>query len=177
MTNDIIRVNFVCAGNICRSVMAENVARSYAEVMNLTSIEFSSSGTGAWHEGNEADPRTHRVLKDNKYPDFVHVARQYQDSWTDSTDLIVAMDQSNFTSLSTHPILARNRSKLLLLRDLDGKRFSDSRMKSNRDLDVPDPYFGDREGFETTLRIVERGVQELLDRIQNQTISVLSYKR
>lgn len=169
MAGKILRINFVCAGNICRSVMAANVARSIALEMNLQNFEFSSSGTGAWHEGQDADHRTHDVLSKAGYPEFDHRARKYQDSWSDQLDLIVAMDRSNYSDLARLPNLSRTPEKLLLLRNLDGNAMS-SQWRQGSNLDVPDPYFGNASNFEDTLKIVELGVGELLKRLSKEMI-------
>ncbi len=171
MNQEIFQVKFVCAGNICRSVMAQRVALTLASNLDLTSLVFSSSGTGAWHEGQEADPRTRKALLNAGYPNFTHKATQYRDSWTPGLDLIVAMDRANYASLFHMPNVSREIHKLFLLRDLD-KKFSTSYSDASINLDVPDPYFGDDKDFADTLEIVEKNVSELLHRIKDARLNL-----
>ncbi len=69
------RVCFVCTGNICRSPMAESVFRARVEEAGLDElVDVDSAGTGDWHEGDGADPRTVTVLEEHGYGSD-HVAR------------------------------------------------------------------------------------------------------
>ncbi|CAM5654698.1 Putative low molecular weight protein-tyrosine-phosphatase [Streptomyces tendae] len=87
------RVCFVCTGNICRSPMArEAVFRARVEDAGLDDlVEADSAGTGGWHEGEGADPRTVAVLAANGYR-LDDTARQFQQSWFSRLDLVVALD-------------------------------------------------------------------------------------
>ena len=72
------RVCFVCTGNICRSPMAESVFRARVAEAGLDGlVEVDSAGTGGWHEGDGADPRTVSVLEEHGY-DVAHTARQFR---------------------------------------------------------------------------------------------------
>ncbi len=86
------RVCFVCTGNICRSPMAESVFRARVAEAGLADlVAVDSAGTGGWHEGEPADPRTISVLEENGY-DSEHTARQFLPSWFARLDLVIALD-------------------------------------------------------------------------------------
>src|SRR6476646_2813153 len=93
------RVCFVCTGNICRSPLAESVFRARVEEAGLDGlVEVGSAGTGGWHEGDGADPRTVSVLEEHGYVSE-HTARQFQASWFSRLDLVIALDSGHRKAL------------------------------------------------------------------------------
>src|SRR5690606_28850721 len=99
LTTMTYRVCFVCTGNICRSPMAESVFRTRVAEAGLEDlVEVDSAGTGGWHEGEGADPRTVAVLRENGYG-AAHTARQFDPSWFRRLDLVVALDAGHLRAL------------------------------------------------------------------------------
>ncbi|MEU8690932.1 low molecular weight protein-tyrosine-phosphatase [Streptomyces sp. NPDC048665] len=141
------RVCFVCTGNICRSPMAESVFRARVAEAGLEDrVEVGSAGTGGWHEGDPADPRAVSVLAEHGY-DGEHVARQFQPSWFARLDLVIALDSGHLKALRRLAPTEEDALKVRLLRSYDPA--------AGDDLDVPDPYYGHRDGFEECLAMVE----------------------
>ena len=65
----VIRVMFVCLGNICRSPMAEAVFQKLVDDEGLSRrFHVSSSGTGRWHVGERPHRGTLDVLRRNHIP-------------------------------------------------------------------------------------------------------------
>ncbi|MFJ8635030.1 low molecular weight protein-tyrosine-phosphatase [Streptomyces sp. NPDC093568] len=154
------RVCFVCTGNICRSPMAESVFRARVEEAGLDGlVEVDSAGTGGWHEGDPADPRTVSVLEEHGY-DGGHTARQFQPSWFARLDLVVALDSGHLKALRRLAPSPEDAAKVRLLRSYDPA--------AGDDLDVPDPYYGGREGFEDCLEMVEAASTGLLTAVREQ---------
>ncbi|PAZ09414.1 protein tyrosine phosphatase [Streptomyces sp. SA15] len=148
------RVCFVCTGNICRSPMAESVFRARIQEAGLDGlVEVDSAGTGGWHEGDGADPRTVTVLGNNGY-DSEHTARQFQVSWFSRLDLVIALDAGHLRALRRLAPSAEDAQKVRLLRSYDSS--------AGADLDVPDPYYGGLDGFEECLEMVEAASDGLL---------------
>ncbi|MFG3717403.1 low molecular weight protein-tyrosine-phosphatase [Streptomyces massasporeus] len=149
------RVCFVCTGNICRSPMAEIVFRARVAEAGLDElVEVDSAGTGGWHEGDGADPRTVAVLEDNGY-DGDHTARQFRSSWFSRLDLVIALDSGHLGALRRLAPTEEDAEKVRLLRSYDPAAGDD-------DLDVPDPYYGGMDGFEECLEMVEAASVGLL---------------
>ncbi|MGW6566984.1 low molecular weight protein-tyrosine-phosphatase [Streptomyces sp. NPDC054975] len=147
------RVCFVCTGNICRSPMAESVFRARVEEAGLADVvEVDSAGTGGWHEGDAADPRTVAVLEDHGY-DSGHTARQFRASWFPALDLVIALDEGHLRALRRIAPTPEDAAKVRLLRSYD---------PAAEDLDVPDPYYGGSDGFEACLEMVEAASEGLL---------------
>ncbi|WP_409470966.1 low molecular weight protein-tyrosine-phosphatase [Streptomyces sp. HC307] len=166
------RVCFVCTGNICRSPMAESIFRArVAEAGLHGQVEVDSAGTGGWHEGDPADPRTVAVLQEHGY-DGDHTARQFQPSWFSRLDLVIALDSGHLRALRRLAPTEQDAAKVRLLRSYvhpsPGHHSSTSASHAHfdaagdGDLDVPDPYYGGMDGFEECLEMVEAASEGLL---------------
>ncbi|MER7179025.1 low molecular weight protein-tyrosine-phosphatase [Streptomyces hyaluromycini] len=154
------RVCFVCTGNICRSPMAESVFRARVTEAGLDDrVEADSAGTGGWHEGDGADPRTVRVLAEHGY-DSDHTARRFQASWFARLDLVIALDSGHLKALRRLAPTAEDARKVRLLRAYDPA--------AGDDLDVPDPYYGGLDGFEECLEMVEAASEGLLAAVRDE---------
>ncbi|MGW3007231.1 low molecular weight protein-tyrosine-phosphatase [Streptomyces sp. NPDC001219] len=170
------RICFVCTGNICRSPMAESVFRARLAEDGLDGlVEVDSAGTGGWHEGEGADPRTVAVLRAGGY-EHAHTARQFQTSWFDHLDLVIALDSGHLRELRRLAPTAQDAAKVRLLRAYGTGTVTESGSgpvatpasgpvpvpDAAGDLDVPDPYYGGFEGFEECLEMVETASDGLL---------------
>lgn len=154
------RVCFVCTGNICRSPMAESVFRARVAEAGLDGlVEVDSAGTGGWHEGDGADPRTVAVLEEHGYAGE-HTARQFQASWFSRLDLVIALDTGHLKALRRLAPAQEDAEKVRLLRSYDPSAGSD--------LDVPDPYYGGMDGFGECLEMVETASEGLLAEVRRQ---------
>ena len=137
------RILMVCLGNICRSPLAHGVLES-----QLSDIDFyvDSAGTGAYHIGNPPDQRSIDVARQNGLDISNQQARQFKKNDFDAFDIIYAMDQSNYANIIK---LAKSESDIKKV-----KLFLDEN-PSVADKNVPDPYYGDEDGFENVYRLVE----------------------
>jgi protein-tyrosine phosphatase len=149
------RVTFVCTGNICRSPLAEHVLRRHLEAEGLE-VQVDSSGIGSWHVGNKADHRTVAMLRENGYTS-AHSAQQFEAAWFDRYDLIIALDQGHVRELRDLAGSDEERAKIRLLREFD---------PGADGLDVPDPYYGGKAGFQLVLDQVEAAVPGLISKIR-----------
>ncbi|MEV7556354.1 low molecular weight protein-tyrosine-phosphatase [Streptomyces sp. NPDC089795] len=153
------RVCFVCTGNICRSPMAESVFRAHVAAAGLAAlVEVDSAGTGGWHEGDGADPRTISVLEAAGYEQD-HRARRFHASWFGRLDLVIALDAGHLRDLRALAPTAQDAAKVRLLRSYDPAA-------SAAETDVPDPYYGPLDGFEECLELVEAASPGLLDAVR-----------
>ncbi|AZS73029.1 protein tyrosine phosphatase [Streptomyces lydicus] len=179
------RICFVCTGNICRSPMAEAVFRTRLAEAGLDGlVEVDSAGTGGWHEGDGADPRTVAVLRAGGY-EHAHTARQFHASWFDRLDLVIALDSGHLRELRRLAPTAGDAAKVRLLRaygpgpatgamadsgsdpvSAPAPDLALSDLGLSGDLDVPDPYYGGFEGFEECLEMVETASEGLLTAVR-----------
>jgi len=152
------RVCFVCLGNICRSPTAEAVFRKLVEDEKLEdSFVVDSAGTGSYHVGEAADPRSRSAAKARGYV-IRHRARQFQCSDFDAFDLVCVMDKDNLESLRRLAPNAEAKAKVKLLRTFDPT--------APKGAEVPDPYYGGDRGFDEVIDICERACAGLLDHLR-----------
>jgi protein-tyrosine phosphatase len=151
-------VLFVCLGNICRSPTAEGVFRELAAREGLAErIAVDSAGTGAWHVGEAPDARAQAAARRRGYDLSAQRARQISGEDFRRFDLILAMDRANLADLRRQqPAQARARLELFL-------SFADAAPV----LEVPDPYYGEGDGFERVLDLVEAASRGLLAHIRS----------
>lgn len=154
----MIRVLMVCAGNICRSPMAEAVFRHEVMRAGLAQhIEIDSAGTGAWHTGERAHPGTLRVLEREG---IVHQgrARQLQKRDLDEFDYILAMDTENLSHVRR--LGQGQRAQVGLFLD---EAVAQSLTQQD---EVPDPYYDDT--FDCVYDLINLGTGALLARIRRE---------
>lgn len=146
---------FVCWGNICRSPIAERVARKMVEDQGLD-ITVESYGLSSEEEGNPIDPRAAAVLERAGYTTDDHAARRLQGSDLADADLVVAVEPSHVERVKD---MAPN-ADVRLLNDFNPA------MKPGTPL--TDPWFGEDAGFDDTLADVEAAMQPILDTLSQR---------
>ncbi|AMR77467.1 low molecular weight protein-tyrosine-phosphatase [Cupriavidus nantongensis] len=150
-----------CMGNICRSPTAEGVLRAKLDAAGLAAlVELDSAGTHEYHLGRAPDPRTQRHALQRGYDLSALRARKVGVPDFDRFDLILAMDRENLAGLLKLRPDAGDKVRLLMS------------FATRHDADeVPDPYYGEGDGFERVLDYIEDAcdglVAELRQRLQH----------
>jgi len=148
----MVRVLFVCLGNICRSPMAEAVFMHKVREAGLAAeIEADSAGTGDWHIGRPPHPGTQEILEQNSI-DYIHQGRQITSADLEIFDYILAMDNTNLRDIQS---LGKSEAVV--------RRFLEYAPKS-RVRDVPDPYL--TGGFAGVFKLVNEASNGLLAAIR-----------
>lgn len=152
---------FVCMGNICRSPAAHAVAEYKIAERGLDDrLTVDSSGTIAYHQGEPADARMSAELAKHGIPSS-HRSQQFRNSDVEEFDLILAMDRRNYEDIRGLVRDEAELDKLKMFRDFDPAGPGE----------VPDPYYGGREGFARVYEMVDRTVEELLNRFEAGEVS------
>lgn len=156
----IIRIMFVCLGNICRSALAHGMFQKLIEEEGYAKyFEVASSGTGDWHVGQRPDARMRKTASRKGLSLDDLRAQQFERGDLATYDHIFVMDKGNL-----HDVLLLDESdqfghKVRLIRELD---------PHPGDYQVPDPYYGGDHGFETVYDIVERTAKSLLNTLVDE---------
>jgi protein-tyrosine phosphatase len=153
----MIKVLFVCMGNICRSPTAQGVFESLVRAEGLDhAIAADSAATHAYHVGKPPDGRAAAAASRRGIDISGYRARQAASEDFRDFDLILAMDRDN------RDILAR-----LAPEDRDGRLRLFLEYAPGLGLqDVPDPYYGGEDGFEHVLDLAEAASRGLLDELR-----------
>ncbi|MES9872192.1 MAG: low molecular weight protein-tyrosine-phosphatase [Candidatus Sedimenticola sp. 6PFRAG7] len=149
----MVRVLFVCMGNICRSPTAHGVFEALVEREGLSHIiTVDSAGTHAYHVGEQPDPRSQSTARSRGFDLSYIRARKAEQSDFQKFDYVLAMDSDNYSNLKAIcPQGLGDKLQMFLdfAPDLDVR-------------DVPDPYYGGAGGFERVFDMVEAASEGLL---------------
>lgn len=147
----MIKILFVCRGNICRSPMAEFIMKDLVEKAGREEFEIASCATSTEELGKPIYPPAKRLLENHGISCEGKRARQMTGKDYDYYDYIIAMDEYNLRNMARF-VGNYKDNKVSLLMDY-----------TDRPGDVADPWFmGD---FDTTWNDIVAGCKGLLERL------------
>ena len=153
-------VLFVCTGNICRSPMAEAVLREMLAQQGIEGVKVDSAGTHAYHLDEAPDMRAQITAQARGYDLSALKARQ-----------LIAEDFERFA----HIIIMDGENKLFIQRQFHDQDLTRVRklLSYAPDLgtDVPDPYYGNDDGFENVYQILNTSMRGFLAYLQEQQLN------
>ncbi|WP_396184895.1 low molecular weight protein-tyrosine-phosphatase [Flavobacterium sp.] len=148
-----IKILMVCLGNICRSPLAEGIL---ASKLPKDKFQVESAGTGSWHIGHKPDERSIAIAKKNKLDISEQKGRQFTTSDFETFDYIYVMDNSNYWDVVQ---LVENRTQTEKVQLILNELFP------NENVDVPDPYFGLPNGFESVYKMLDEACDVLAKKL------------
>lgn len=155
----MIKILFVCMGNICRSPAAEGIMKALVEQDGLKyKFIIDSAGTIDYHEGELPDPRMIQVASERGY-NFDHKARQITKADLENFDYIITMNNGIHKSVLRLDPQKKYHHKIFRMTDFL------TTMKSD---EIPDPYYGTKKDFEYTLDLIEDASKGLLNFLQKE---------
>jgi protein-tyrosine phosphatase len=150
---------FVCLGNICRSPAAENIMNYLIEKEGLgDKILCDSAGTAGYHIGSPPDSRMNAAATKRGIP-LQGEARQFTRADFEDFDLILAMDKSNYRDILSLDQTGIYQEKVKLMCDY---------ARHHTEKEVPDPYYGGREGFERVIDLLLDSCGSLLEEVKTK---------
>lgn len=153
----MIKVLFVCLGNICRSPMAEGVFQQMVKEAGLDDkILVDSAGTAGYHVGEPAHRGTRAILKKHDIP-YRGSARKFVVNDLSDFDYVLAMDKSNYANIQRETTRDTEADVRMFLSYANGAGLTTTE-------EVPDPYYNDN--FDEVYDLVRNGSQALLDHIR-----------
>jgi len=155
----MVKVLFVCMGNICRSPTAEGVFRKLVHDAGLIDkITIASAGTHAYHVGDPPDTRSQEAARRRGFDLSSQRARHATEKHIVEFDYVLAMDRDNYDDLlDICPDGCEEKIRMFL-------EFAPHRPER----EVPDPYFGGTAGFDRVLDMIEEAAQGLLEDIRKR---------
>lgn len=135
------KILMVCLGNICRSPLAEGILKSK---IDATKVYVDSAGTAGYHVGNPPDPRSINTAMNHGINIANQRCRQFAQEDFEKFDAIYVMDNDNFIDLMAQANSSKAKSKVKLLLE--------ETTLTNKE--VPDPYYGGEDGFETVFQLI-----------------------
>ena len=157
----MVRVLFVCMGNICRSPLAQGVFENVLRREGLEGEVFvDSAGTGRWHVGSPPDERAQRSARSRGLDLSAQRARQVTPDDCHDFDYVLTMDEENYRAVSA--LCREGGAEVRPFLD-----YAPDRLET----EVPDPYYGGPDGFEHVLDLVEEASERLLEEIKEKHLA------
>ena len=158
--NDILmKLLFVCLGNICRSPMAEGIMRKLVEERGLE-WEIDSAGTNGYHTGEAPHQFSQKVCKEKGIDISSQSARRFSVKDFDRFDHIFVLAKDVLIDVAA---LARNAE------DLKKVAMITHFLPEGKDEDVVDPWYGGLEGYYPVLRHIEECCAQLVPALRSKS--------
>lgn len=150
----MVKVVMVCLGNICRSPLAEGILQSKVS----KDISVDSAGTANYHVGNLPDSRSIAVAKKHGIDITNQRCKHFTSKHFEEFDYIYVMDKSNYENVIKLAKSEKDKQKVKLILN---------ESHPNKDLEVPDPYYGGDHGFENVYQMLDQACEVIAKKLKN----------
>jgi protein-tyrosine phosphatase len=146
-----MKLLFVCLGNICRSPLAEGIMKHKIAELGLD-WEVDSAGTGGWHAGDLPDSRSIQVAQKHGVDLTYQRARKLRSIDYEAFDRIYVMDSMNYQDVKRLANEDEYHKIELIMNEVE----------PHRNINVPDPYYGEGDGFEHVFQMLDRACDAII---------------
>jgi protein-tyrosine phosphatase len=146
-----MKLLFVCLGNICRSPLAEGIMKHKIAEQGLD-WEVDSAGTGGWHAGDLPDSRSIQVAQKHGVDLTYQRARKLRSIDYEAFDRIYVMDSMNYQDVKRLANEDEYHKIELIMNEVE----------PHRNINVPDPYYGEGDGFEHVFQMLDRACDAII---------------
>jgi len=153
----MIRILMVCLGNICRSPLAHGILASKLDTENF---QVDSAGTSNYHIGSLPDQRSIAIARKKGLDITNQRGRQFKVDDFDTFDYIYVMDKSNFENVVK---MARNTE------DISKVKLILNESLPNKNLEVPDPYYGGDSGFDNVYNMLDIACNNIAKKLKSKS--------
>lgn len=147
----------VCLGNICRSPLAEGLLRHKAGIHGMDHLVVESCGTADYHVNENPDPRSVKKAREKGFEISHLLGRHFSVTDFEKYDRIFAMDTNNYKDIVRLARTREDMEKVQLMMDL---------IYPGKKMNVPDPYYGDYDGFEEVYQMLDKACDAFLKQVK-----------
>lgn len=147
----------VCLGNICRSPLAEGIMQQKLNKYGIKGT-VDSAGTASYHIGEEPDPRSQEIALKYGINISHQKARAFSKADFKNFDLIFAMDRQNYKNIINLAESDIDKEKVEIILN---------RIHPGQNLEVPDPYYGDNDGFEHVYNLLDASCEQIANSLKS----------
>ena len=153
-----MKILMVCLGNICRSPLAEGIMQYKALEAGLD-WNVESAGTQAYHVGEAPHKLSQKVAKLNGVDICKQKARRFRKEDMLDFDRIFVMDEDNYAEVKyiSRELWDESKVEFLLDSSYPGKKIG-----------VPDPWYGNEDGFHKAYEIISKACDEIIRRVKSE---------
>ncbi len=152
-----MKILFVCVGNVCRSCLAAGILKKKFKEKKIDGY-VDSAGLEPHNLGQKCDERTFQIAKKYNIDISDHRMRLFSKKDYDEFDKIYVMDQADL------------RGVKYMARDEEDSRKVEKIMNlitPEKNVNVPNPYFGKLEEFESIYHQLDKACNEFINQINS----------
>lgn len=149
-----MKILMVCLGNICRSPLAQGILLDKLNKRGINGIEVDSCGTSGYHYNDPPDPRSIEKAAEYDIDITMFRGRKFKTNDFEKFDHILVMDRQNYEDILSLTESEEDKVKVRMVMDC---------LYPGEHIDVPDPYYGEEDGFEKVYQMLDQAIEQFIE--------------